>query len=279
MSTVACSKEFTLTINPSGPPVDAYWTIDNPGSEVFSQFRQLDQVNNVSLTSAFFDFQGPPYETFPTTGGLYGNAMGWTTNSGPFAGGWQTNSEPHLAFTGTGWSLVFWFKVLFWPNANLFGNGPAIEFDVGSNIISDSSCLIDIGINDLNAFPVGVIPQPNMVSFFINDSVGTDTIAPAAFSPSLNVWHMLHVFYTKSTGTFGYSLDNGANVTVTGIQCDNGPSSLFAFVYNWSGANANVNWLLTDEFALKLSRILTGAEVTYLFNSGVGRTWPLTGFP
>lgn len=274
MSTIACTKDYSIVVNP-GVTVDAYWSIDNPGTLTFGQFTQLDQVNSLKLTSSFFDFQGPPYVVYPSTGGLYANGLAWKTVAGPFNSGWQTTATSQLAFTGTGWSLVFWFKILFWPDFNLFAHGPTIQLNVGSSIITDSSCLIEIGFNCANDFPVGVIPVPNMVSFFINDSVGTDTIAPAAFSPPLNQWNMLHVFYISATGTFGYSLNNGANVTVNGIQCDNGPSSLFAMFQDWGGAASDTVWMMQDEYALKFTRPFTSGEVSYLFNSASGRTWPL----
>lgn len=265
------SFEVTLAC----PILDVYWTFDHPGAEVFSQFVQLDEVQAEPLVSTFFDFQ-TPYVVNPTTGGLYGDGMSWKTLTGPFNPGWATSFTPTLAFTGTGWSLVFWFKVEFWPDFNLFGGGPIVELDVGSDNVLDSSCLIDIGFNAFGAFPVGVTPIPNRVSFFINDSVGTDTIAPASFAPTLGQWNMLHVFYKQAGGgTFGYSLNNGAEVTVTGIQCDTGPSSLFAFFQTWSGTSIDAIWLRIDEVAIRMSDVLSPADITYLYNSGAGRTWPL----
>ena len=274
MSTT-CTKDYVLTVK-SALTADLYWTFDNPGAEVGSQFTQIDRVHSQALTSSFFDFQGPPYVLYPNAGGLYGSGLAWKILTGPFNAGWGTGNSAFMGANGTGWSVVFWFKILFWANTAFYGVGPTIELDFASNNTpTDTDCLIDIGFNNLNAFPVGGTPLPNLVSFFINDSVGTDTIAPAAFSPTLNQWNMLHVFFIKSTGTFGYSVNNGTNVTVNGIQCDAGPSGSLNMFQTWNGVSSDTIQMMTDEVAVKMSRILTPTEVTFLYNSGSGRTWPL----
>ena len=242
---------------------------------MFGQFRQMDNIHAQPLTSSFFDFQGPPYVVYPNSGGLYGSGLAWKTLTGPFNAGWGTGNSSFLGANGTGWSLVFWFKILFWANALDYGVGPTVELGFASNNAPpDSSCFIEIGFNNLNAFPVGGTPVANMVSFFINDSIGTDTVAPAAFSPTLNVWNMLHVFFVKSSGTFGYSVNNGANVSVTGIQCDAGPSGTLAMFQTWNGVSSDTIQMITDEFAIKMDRVFTPTELSFLYNSGSGRTWP-----
>ena len=83
-------------------------------------------------------------------------------------------------------------------------------------------------------------------------------------------WHMLYVFYDAANDLFGGSIDNSE------IQADEFGDTFvtdtFAFkVHKLAGGTSMHGY--TDELGF-WKRLLTADELTYLYNSGAGRTYP-----
>jgi hypothetical protein len=106
-----------------------------------------------------------------------------------------------------------------------------------------------------------------------NDHLGGGTL----FSATLPVgggWHFFHFFFDPGSLDFGFSIDNGSKHysgmgPFTWVATPSGYIELFQV-----GSSSEDVYI--DELGFKFDKILTDAQVTYLYNGGAGRTWPLT---
>lgn len=244
MSTVACSKDYTITINPAGPPVEAYWTLNETTGD------RVDSVNGLHLFLV----------GFPVSDGVPALISNGLLTTDVFNGDYDTFNSSQLRLqSNTGFSSFGWFKI---NGHAAVARGPliAINFTGGQRLYLDLA-------NSNNPGNVHIYWQD---SLFNSNDLYTN-VTEGAF-------HFFHAFYNPSTTRVGYSIDNGAQVL-------DAPGAIFASGatgdYQLLPANAAVAPIsvLIDEVGLRLDRMLTSAEVTFLYNSGAGRTWPLTGFP
>lgn len=105
----------------------------------------------------------------------------------------------------------------------------------------------------------------------------TDAAAVFGFTGGIpwpiGVWFFYHFFYDASLQQVGYSINNGAETTFgAGLLC--GVHDGYCFEVTQSG-HAVFGESIQDEILVKMDAKLKPSQVTYLFNGGVGRTWPI----
>lgn len=246
MST-SCSKNYTITID-SPITVDAYWTLDEaaPGPNPVSR---IDSVHGIALNDNSFGGN-------PGVPGLYslGLPRTWNASNGDFS----TFNETVLSYNGTsGFSYFGWFKI----NVESAAGNPGVVISINFNNSGNQ-----IALELANVFG----GQANMhLSWNANTS---STSGDLFQSVSVGSWHFYHVFYDSVSQVVGFSVDNGINQTSSAGQIF---SSSLNGNLDISGSSANGLDLILDETGIKVSAKLTSSEVSFLWNSGAGRTWPL----
>lgn len=240
MPTVACSKQYHLTVN-SGLNPTAYYTLDSAElvtGDLIDSVAGLHMFKQAGVAS-------------PNVPALISNGLQRTLLLNT---AYTTGLVAALAYPNTGgWSEFGWFKIN--------SQGPV---NVGSELVmsvGNGSIFIDVGSTNN--------PQNVEVSWTDAAFQSVQTYIPM----TLGVWHFFHLYYDPVAHQVGISFDNGAP-TLTGVGVSFTPNA--ANVWDFFGplvfAGADVTW---DEIGLKLDRKLTSAEQTYLYNAGAGRTWPL----
>lgn len=256
--TTTCTRDYILTVN-HGLTVDAYWTFDNFDIEAGPTLVQIDQTAGIKLfsTGAWFGWPTPP--PLNNTPGKIGNGLGFQQEG--VAAGTDSGSVASLRLSSTnGWSVFFWFNVNNWaPSYSVY---PLVDWK--------------FGLPSEMRIQFGDFPAVHQLLFNITDSTGAD-YSPAPFSPTLNTWYFMHVFYDPVSAKVGYQINNGAKV----LSASSNPvfnvsaNGDLEFFQNWPGSDTSNYGPIIDEFGMKLSRVLTPTEVSFLYNSGSGRTWPL----
>lgn len=94
------------------------------------------------------------------------------------------------------------------------------------------------------------------------------------FNVSIGAWHFFHLFHDATLNKSGYSIDNAAETLMANnetwpngngsVLLTSGPGALLA--------NCDV---IFDEIGIKMGAKLSSTQVSYLYNSGSGRTWPI----
>jgi len=255
---VSCQKQITIKVNSGTPLASAYWTLQESGLAT----DRVDMVHSVHCVPNGLNVG------LDATPGLFGNGLGFT-ETGALCSIQSGPNDANLAITSAnGWSMCFWFKVLHWADNLPFNTGwsvpPTVSYDASFGA-QNASCVVQFD-------PLAV----NGLTFTIQDN-NLNNFAPANYFPVLGAWTFLHVFFDPATTKVGYQINNGAKVLdptpgATFIASNGGSMNFFQ---TWAFANTATMALIVDEVLLQLSRILTAAEVTYLFNGSAGRTWPL----
>lgn len=257
---IACQKQYSLTVQAAAPTVDAYWTMQESGVNT----NRVDKVNSVALVRFGVN---PVMDAQP---GLFGNGLAYPEKSAIC--GFDTGRVAPLAFqTTVGWSIFGWFKVLHWADNPPFNTGwsfpPTLNLGYfGVNIY--------MSWDPLGAPYFGPAGAPNTVTFSCSDD-NSNTFTPANFSPVVGQWYFFHFFFDGSR--LGYSINNGAEVVdpnATAAFASGFPGE-FQLFQGWANPDTATISVIVDEIGLKLSRKLTHDEITYLYNGGAGRTWPL----
>ena len=267
---IHCQRDFTIMVNAvSAPTVDAYWTFQTiqqnlsfPGS-----FDILDLVNSVDLVFSGTWFAPPPLPVYNNATGIIGNGLACHEEGAGASFGVFGNA--HLGIqTANGWSVFGWFKVLHWADDLPFNTGwsTAPNLTISNEII--------ISWDPLGNGGFGANGPANSVQFSTQDN-NFNVFQPTNFVPTIGQWYFFHFFFD---GTHvGYSINNGAPVLdLSGVAVFSPEASGdFSISQRWAKLDTATTSLIIDEVGLKLSRMLTPTEVTYLYNGGAGRTWPL----
>lgn len=241
MST-SCTKAFTLKVNPAVvTAIDAYWNLDEAAPDV----DRVDSVTNLALQP-----------TGPTDAGepaLIANGLHF---SGLFGGqGYVTPATAVLShLSADSFSFWGWFRI----NSNGSGGGtggPYISFQTDSKAFTI-------------ACGSGLDPEP--VRVFINPGASHNVDIPA----TIGDWHFFHLCWNSATQLFGYSIDNAAITYVAGAVALS--NAAFGIVTIQPVYFDNTGDLLFDEIGITCTAMLTPTQQAYLYNSGAGRTWPIT---
>lgn len=231
-----CSKQWTITI--SAPSnITAYWTLN----ESTGSTNRLDSTGGNSTLI-------PTGVTAPGVPALISNGVQFT---GVFGGNSYSTQAlaPAISYVaGNSLSFWGWFKIN--SLGNIAGNGTLVAYD-------SFQCSIFLAAGSLTD------PQPMAIS---------STLGTVYVPVSLGAWHFFHLFYDHSILQFGYSLDNGPEVLLPGTIDPVSSGGDFelrqGFVLNGD--------VIFDEVGLLTTSKLTPAQVTYLYNGGAGRTWPIS---
>lgn len=262
---VSCQKNQSITIN--GVAVDLYWTLDEAGPLT----ARVDKVHGLVLSdpSGLGIIQNQP--------GLFSNGLAFKEAGFNIGSDFHTALSPFLARSPNGFSWVFWFKVQHWAAPGSWAQPPFIRWGVGGG----GTVTADWDPADLFLFcQDGSVPNSFACQF--SDDAG-NVYCTANFIPILNAWNMVHIFYDPVAAHCGYQMNNSGFVIAfqgagppANPMFTNPVNNLLTIGQVWFAADTANFPVVIDEMLFKLSRMLTPAEISSLWNSGSGRTWPLT---
>ncbi len=247
---IACQREFKITVN--GAPVStasitAYWTLDEAAG------NRVDKVAAVPLvlSSAI-----PGLSHSGAVPALFSNGIRFfQAGGGTLAHFYASPNAASLATTGLGFSLCFWIKVIANDPAHLF-------FSLTANAVTGASLGLDLGSS------LGF----NGVTWA--DDIGNSGSIAAPINAD-SAWHFIHTFF-DGTGKFGIGVDGAApTLSPGGNTCAAAIQGELQLVYGSFGAGG-VSDLTVDEIAISSTGMFSDPQVAYLYNGGVGRTWPIT---
>lgn len=245
--------DFTMTVTVSGTlpgqcskhyipttvDVAAYWTLDETDPSVF----RVDSVTGLLLV--------PTGGTQAGTPALISNGVPFTSSVGSadYAVGGSAQIG-HLAADDL--SVWGWVRINSLGNAPVVG-GPAVLYILGAFHIG-----ISVGSNS--------DPQDCRI-FSESDSV---------YIPlSTGAWHFFVLVWNHTTQKWGYSIDNAAITYLpTVVAMGNELSGDLQLQSQWLGGLTGE--AIFDEIGIVTTGLLNPTQMTYLYNGGAGRTWPLT---
>lgn len=273
-----CSKSYKLTINSSFPSPSAYWKFEEPGAGPF-----IDSIGGIQL---------PVQIGLPVSGpGIINNGI---MTPGPaqqyFGWGGFLIETPHpsaaLAYNATGgMTIAYWFKVPPYnpvtdPYTPAFFN--FIPIDLASLGPGFGGAITTLFQYPLGFGPSGTTGWLSHLYDFTPDLIAWQP--SASFPWADNAWHLFVAMYETATGTVKYRIDQGAwvpnNTSLSPVGFTGSATATFPA---WAGASVNLStsgpafptanqWV--DELGIWMNRALTDAECDYLWNGGLGRTFP-----
>lgn len=224
------------------------WTLSVVNPAIITAYWTCDEATGDLIDSVGGVHMFAGIVTEPGAPALYGNGVHFTV---PPLFGFQTVAPPQLAYTAPNdWSAWGWFK---------------IDATGVPTAYAGPSALFGIGTGSFITIWVGSSANPEVVSI----TRGADSVDIAC---TLATWHFFHLCYNGSTQKYGYSIDNAAityfptvialtNAATGGVTLENR--------FNLAGD------VYYDEIGIITNQMLTSAQQTYLYNAGVGRTWPI----
>lgn len=245
-----CRKTFVQQVT-ANAPVFRYWTLDETGTN-----SRIDSVNGDSLV-AFIN-----RVSFDEQPGLFGNALHLDTLSPTDTHGgcgimsslttWINTSYPLVDTPDNGFSVAGWFKTIT----------PRTPY---------SFLVLDIITDTDDLFSVQLSVGSSSSFFYIDANSDYDSIPTVL--PS-GAWTFFHIFFDKSLGKAGFSINNGAESTHgSGLVCGTGTRYGLTMVSSGTFPLTEILW---DEIIAVFNGKLTSAQVAYLYNGGAGRTWPIS---
>lgn len=257
---MGCTKELDFATPDTGAHLSFYWTMDEAGDAT-----RVDSA------------QGHGWVARTGTGsaiGLFSNALSLDCAGGlitPLAHGLYNNDDAALVVDSSskGISYWFWFKLVAEGDINARSIKLYFEF-----YTADFS--IDYAINLYLTLVSGVGTSGWNYDHFDYNGPG-DAFSTGNFDLALDTWHMF-------TGTVDF-IHNELKVYLDGVLKDtqtdtvgiSGSTTLgWLYLENLFAAPGIGNPFnpLVDEFGMCLNGVLTSAQVTSLYNSGAGKTWP-----
>ncbi len=251
---MGCSASLDFATS-GGTHLSFYWTMDEAGDANKLDSTVLQSWDTVATTSS------PP--------GLFSNGV--ELDCGPAGHGCNSGNNAAFAFndvTSKGLSAWFWIKLVTPPTP---GDSTFIQFFIecqDSVLPNDSELLLVMTFN-----PATVPAYTAFVRH--SDFLGGNTASTTSitFNPGIAVWHMVAVTLDLVAQTLNLYIDGALAATVADTYLfrtsDQGHMVL-------AGAIPFVHPMVAvaDEFGLSLSGALSAAQITGLFNGGVGMTWP-----
>ncbi len=238
---------FRSVTSPVTVTPDFYWTLDEVSGS------RVDKVHSIALV---------PSVAVDSTAGLFANALHFSNSDQSGSIATANVTVPDLTLIANGWSMAGWFKVNGWASA-----------------VQDSDPVFKGFANNTNwvAF-LEFNSTTSKIHFHVeNDSTLFD---PAEFTPILGQWYFFHLFYDPILQRVGYSIDNGGPVydSHTGVVFGGGITTGDPYTFTANQLKGSITTgidCLIDEMLVNLNGMLTPSQVTYLYNSGTGRTFPL----
>lgn len=246
---ITCSRPLSITIT-GASLASFYWTLDEAGTAA-------NRVDKVAALPLFPSGAGNVITGAPA---LFNNGLAFI-EAATFSS-YDSGTDPQLKIQGAaGYSFWGWFKVLDWPVFPSYSVEKQFRFHNTLGPSIDNTMVWD----SFNKH----------VEFTFNDNA-FNTYNLADFVPVTGTWYFFHMFFDPVSTKVGYSINNGANVLgPAGAAYVANTNGIITLSQTWALPDTATNALLLDEFGVNLSRILTPAEVTFLYNAGAGRTWPV----
>lgn len=247
-----CTKSFTLTV-----PIAARWV--HWPFEALDSGKLTDCISGVQ--EPFYVHVVPSRTEYAFVPGRVNNALHFFDGVGSVqvAMGIPATGLASLKHDGNGFSLCCWIYI------NNTGDPNPVATDVGSVAYYGDAL---VGNGEVRFWFNGTNTK-----FVARDQIHNETINIAL--PSTGAWHFLHMFQDKVAGKMGIQWDMGA-ITYASFSVFQGPSTTgLVQVYENSGGWISNDWIV-DELSVRLDACFTPAQLTYLYNSGAGRTCPMT---
>lgn len=240
------------TLDFAAPPVTGahlsfYWTMDEGGT--------ADKVDSVA------GLHWPLLFSAAAGAGLFGNGTDMPNpviiNQDPGLGTFANTNITIDQATSTGISVWFWIKKL---SASLNG---VFNMDT-SDVLHTNRFRVAFG-------PLDGTPASGVVVEHTND---TDDVSASTADLSWIVgdWHMIAATYDKTSQTINVYIDGALAATAMDAFTypDLTSTDMKLVNVDFGGVTDGV----VDELGLSTKGALSTAQVTSLYNSGVGVTWP-----
>jgi len=232
---IACQKNFSITVNSSIPTPSAYWKLDEATG------TRADSIGSNGLLVGGTETGDAP--------GLIGNAL--------FTGGildtlfYTTPSGNSLHYIpGTGLTFVLWIKFL-----------------VPQQPPGNAHSALEMAAWDLDfRFDITNISA----AFKFSPAVGPDVVATLPFAFATNTWYFIVGQYDPISQKTQVSVNNGAFTVSPTSASDAGttiPSQTWIVRIGFPDT-------LIDETGVWLGSVLNSSQLTDLYNSGAGKTYP-----
>ncbi len=247
---IACEKEYT--INVAGVRLDGYWTFD----EAVGNGPHLDKVHAMNLPGA---------AGAQVAAGLYGNAWKFRAvvgNSGVLG----SPVFPQLAQSTTtkGISYWFWYRLdVASTNASFTAEWKFFFFDT----VLLQQMVMDIEISDSNN-------QAQVSLFDTSANLFTASTGNGGFTPLVGVWSMLCAVWDRAAATLTLYI-NGVSVVSVAANADLIALDSAKMQGSFFSSFGVDGWIADfDEMGICVNGAITQAQVTALYNGGLGVTWP-----
>lgn len=233
---VNCTKDFALTVTDNS--LAAFFRMNEVAGNTRTDSKNGNVLTNIPI---FGDFQ--------STAGKISSALRLNIDAFPNGPAFSGNITP--VWDNTSVTIAGWFR-----EANAFafiGNNTKYRFSVGGGL-----------------WDMGVIAQNNneFVGYIRND-VGVEIDIPSGVTVSSNVFYFILIQFDFVGRTIGISVD-GSSIVTAGFGGTTTAQVSCGFSARNQGNSGSFDY---DEFGIWY-RLLTAAEITFLYNSGAGRTYP-----
>jgi len=166
-------------------------------------------------------------------------------------------NAPSVPYSGGGMDMTGWFRITNFVNSIFI-------LDLTFAGLETITLIVDPGL----------APDVDCFGQFVGPPV--DLLVPLYATLTDGNWHFLRLLFDPATLTYGIQVDNGTIYTGAASEATFGLLATFdPVVFTNSGGGLATGTADIDELAL-WPRHLTNAEVTTLYNAGMGHTWPFT---
>lgn len=239
--TVACYKDYSLQVSYSA---QAYWAME--GADPLNQPDSTTGPALVKSSGTNAHFSKQP--------GLIGQCE-QIHDLGLVFDELATADDVALKFSGTGFTFVAWVNFQIILPMLPGGNNFALSYDFDQNAINYNASMVNTGAG-------------NWTATFNGFTLLT--------RPSAAGWHFLVLTLDMAAATLGFDIDQTGAIFSPIFPPAPGPNvsglvSLSVTLINL-GQEVIVQF---DEVGL-FNRVLTAAQLNYLYHGGAGRTWPIS---
>ena len=222
----------------------AYYKFNEASGNIINQASAVGSTDMIATSDLVVSGA-----TYGVTGKI-GDALSFDgTNDSASASSTSTSDWSFLSQSGVAFTIIFWYK--------------ADDFVANRSFFATSNFGTD-GIN--------IVSKTDRYIRFLcgNTSAGfMDFTTTTVIQPNDTNWHMLMAKYDDASGVGTLSIDNGIVETKGSQNLTNTSSPNYVFKVAQDGLGAGYYKGDIDEFSI-WNRILTTAEITSLYNSGIG---------
>lgn len=238
----------------SGPNPLAWWNMEESGNS-----DRVDAVNGNLLQ----DFSGPPAPGISQASGKIGFATQFST-TGFGSADMETTTTVDPPDLTSGFHYLSFVAFDSW-DANTW-------YFITNNTI-----------DGIDQFPLNLTAywQASTNEIFVVQDINSSNPADfsVSFTPVAGQFYFFNVFWDAADQKYGIQIDNGTTtkspsaVTITGA-----PTDIFIDIlltWNTNIGNPSTAVVRTDSYGV-YGKKLSASELTFIYNSGNGRSWPFT---